>query len=147
MMSPAAARIDLLTFIRVHPHQAAEAFLAAGALVEQQLAFGDGPLVDPHEGQLAVRIVHDLERHTDERPARVGVKFDRRVSAVSTCVNRPVERRGQIADDRVQQGLNSLIAIRGAQEDRRDILRSARNRATRYGSAAAALPLPKAAAP
>ncbi len=63
--------IDFRAFVGVHPHDAAEAIAFAGSLVIVHLPFFDPALVNPHERELTVRIVHDLEGHADKGCLRI----------------------------------------------------------------------------
>ena len=69
-------RVDFLALVGVHLHDAAEAVLLAGALVEVAAALLDLALVDARERELAELVVDDLERHADERLGRIGLKLD-----------------------------------------------------------------------
>ena len=70
-------RVDFFPLVGVHLHDAAEAVLAAGALVVEHVALGHLALIDAHEGELAERIFDDLERHADERLGRIGLERQR----------------------------------------------------------------------
>ena len=75
-MSPARGRVDVLALVGVHPHDAAEALLAPGALVVVGAALDEPALVDPHEGQRPVGVLDDLEGHGHGRPLGVGGQGD-----------------------------------------------------------------------
>ena len=68
--------VDILATIGVHLHDAAEAVLLAGALVKVHLTLLGRALVDTRKGELAELVVHDLERHADERLGRIAVERD-----------------------------------------------------------------------
>jgi hypothetical protein len=101
----------------------AEAVLSAGPLVVVHLPLLDLPLVNPEEGQLPERIFHDLECHADERLGRIGLerKLLGRVVKLQG-VYLPLQRAGQIADDRVKQRLHPLVLIRRADKHGRKAL-------------------------
>ena len=65
-------RVDVLALVGVHPHNAAEPLLPAGALIEIRAALDEPALIDPHERQRAVRVFHHLERHRHGRLLRIG---------------------------------------------------------------------------
>ena len=73
-MSPAPAESISSRLSACILHDAAEALLLAGALVEVHFALVDRALVDAHEGQLAERIFDDLEGHAHERLGRIGLE-------------------------------------------------------------------------
>ena len=102
-MSPAVARIDFLALVGVHPHDAAEALALAGALVDHLVALFHRALVDAHEGELAVRIVDQLERHADERLGGIGHERKFFLGIVPLLGLHLVhQRRRQVAHDGVQ---------------------------------------------
>ena len=117
------ARVDFLALVGVHLHDPTEPLLLAGALVDVGLTFGDRALVNPNERQLAVGVVHDLERHRNQRLLGIGNEVERLVGVVPLLGDHlPLQRAGQIPHDGVEQLLHSLILVRRAAEDRRDAL-------------------------
>ena len=63
-----AHRLDLLTLVRVHPVDLADALLLALDRVQHRGAGLQAARVDPDEGELAqVRVAHDLERERGQR--------------------------------------------------------------------------------
>ncbi len=118
-----AHRVDLFTLVRVHAVDLADALLAALHRVEDGGAGLKAPGVDPDEGELAqVRVGHDLERKRGERLVVRGLAgdLDRVVAGLGALDGLDVQRRRQVLDDRVEQGLDALVLERGATEDRRE---------------------------
>ena len=117
------ARVDFLALVGVHLHDPAEPLLLAGPLVDVGLTLGDRALVDPHEGQLAVGVVDDLECHCHQRLLGIGGEVERLVGVVPLLGDHlPLQRAGQIPHDGVEQLLHALVLVGGATEDRRDAL-------------------------
>ena len=122
-MSPAEAESISSRSVGVHPHDAAEAFLVAVALVEVATPLDEAALVDPHEGQRAVGVLDDLEGHGHGRFVRVGRQQHLLDGvAVHQGLDLAIQRRGQVADHGVQKRLHPLVAIGAAQEHRRQLL-------------------------
>ena len=92
--------------------------------LKKRFALFDRALVNPHEGQLAERIFDDLERHADERLGRIGLELELLVGMLPVLgLDRPIERRRQIADDGVEQQLHALVLVGRAHVHRRQVLR------------------------
>ena len=132
-MSPARGRVDFLALVGVHPHDAAEALLPAGALVEVRCRpwracpgrcrmnvnwpKGSSTILNAMRHDRLVGI--GLQRHLLRRHRRSRM-----------ALTLAVQRRGQVADHRVQQRLHALVAVGRAQEHRRELLALARPRVT-----------------
>ena len=110
MMSPGPGRIDFFTLVTMHSNNAAEAFFAAGTLVDISATLLDRALVGPHESQLAKRIVDDLEGHADKRSGRVWLQVDLLFFVVwITTKDLTLEWTRQVAHHGIQQRLNPLF--------------------------------------
>ena len=92
-------------------------------------------------------IVDDLERHADERLGRIAARAGTFSSGFFGSIGRElaIERRGQVARDRVEQRLHALVLVGRAHEHRREALADARRRGRSCGSASRALLLRSAA--
>ena len=66
--------LDVLHFVRVHPHEPADPHLAPGAPVDDRVPLSQLPLVDTNVCQLAEATLLELERESDERRIEVGVE-------------------------------------------------------------------------
>ena len=116
-------RVDFLTLVGMHPHDPAEALLLARALVDVGLALLDRALVDPHEGELAIGIVDDLEGHRHQLLGRIGNEIERLVDIVPFLGDHlPLQRAGEVANDGVEERLHALVLVGRAAEHRRDAL-------------------------
>ena len=115
--------VDILPLVGMHPHDAAKPLLLARALVDVGLALLERALIEPHERELAVGIVNDLEGHRHERLRRIRLEVELLVGFRPVLRGHlPLERVGQIADDGVEQELDALILVGTATEHRRDAL-------------------------
>ena len=75
-------------------------------------------LVDPHEGQRAVGVFHDLEPHADQRLGGIGRQRHVLVRiVVGQGLDRAFQRRRQIAGDRVQKRLHALVLVGRSEEN------------------------------
>lgn len=114
---------DLLTLVGVHAVDLADALLAALEAVQHLGAGLHDARVDAHVGELAqVRVAHDLEDQAGERlvVARLADELGllRLVLGVVALDGLDVQGRGEVGDDRVEQGLHALVLERGAAQDR-----------------------------
>ena len=112
------ADLDLLALVRVHAQDAAEALALAARGVHHGGAGLRRPRVDAEEGEVAVRVVLDLERERGEgllvaRLALDGLVLLARVDALDGL---HVRRGGQQVHDRVEEHLDALVLERGAAE-------------------------------
>ena len=91
--------------------------------VEDLVALVERARVDPEVGELAdVGVGHDLEGQGRERLLVVGLALELLVALeVHALDRRDVERRRQVVDDGVEQGLDALVLERGAVEHRDDL--------------------------
>ena len=107
----------------MHPHNAAEALPLAGALVDHLVTLFHRALINAHEGELAVRIVDQLERHAHERLGRIGGQREFFFGIVPLLgLNFVGQRRRQVAHDRIQQRLHAFVLVGRAHEHRRGVL-------------------------
>ena len=113
---------DLFHRIRVHSNQASHFVLAPTPTVENVHPSLKRSLVDPKVRELSVPTVFELERKGHQRLVRIAVQPDGRfiVRNVNGAVF-DVRRRRQVPIDGVQKLLNSLVLVRGAQENRRQL--------------------------
>src|SRR5690606_2127822 len=114
-----AHRLDLLTLVGVHAVDLADALLLALHGVQHLGAGLQTAGVHADEGELAeVRVAHDLEREGGEGLVvrRLALDDLLRVLDVVALDGLDVERGGQVAHDRVEQGLHALVLERGAAE-------------------------------
>ena len=112
-------RFDFLALVAVHSHDAAEPLFARGPLVDVRFAFADRALINPHEGQLAERIVDDLERHADERCVGIRLQLDPLVFVLGIpAADFAIQRAGQEASDRVEHRLDAFVLERSSHVDR-----------------------------
>jgi len=112
--------VEPLALVGVHPEDPGELLLTAARRVEQCFAGADPAGVDPEVGQPAVLSGHDLERQRAER--RADPRLAQLVPAgarVGAFDGRHIGRGGQQVDDRVEQGLETLVAQCAAAEHRR----------------------------
>ena len=65
------AIVDLLHLVGMHPHQASDLDLFAGAAVVDGIAFLQDTLISPHVGQLSVASVFELEGQHDKFIVRI----------------------------------------------------------------------------
>ena len=120
---PSFGQINFLALVGMHPHDPAETLLLAGALIDIGFALFDLPLIDPHERELAVGIVDDLEGHRHQRLGGIGSEVECLVDLVPLLGNHlPLQRAGQIAHHGIEQGLHALVLVGRATENRRDAL-------------------------
>ena len=120
---PSFGQINFLALVGMHPHDPAETLLLAGALIDIGFALFDLPLIDPHERELAVGIVDDLEGHRHQRLLRIGVEVELLVGLRPVLGDHlPLQRIRQVADDGIEQGLHALVLVSRATENRRDAL-------------------------
>ena len=118
-MSPASASVMSTMLVGVHADQPADLDLLARAGVDDLGALLDPALVDPDVGQLAVGAVLELEGEQDGGLGRVGLELDLRALVVEVEGDvADLGRVGQVADDTVEQGLDALVLVGRAQEDR-----------------------------
>ena len=113
---------DLGHRVGVHADEAADLDLLARAGVDELLALAEGALVDADVGQLAVGPVLELEGQGDGLGGRVGGEDALRPAGVE--VDGPVldlRRIGQVVDDGVEKGLDALVPIGRADEDRDEL--------------------------
>ena len=118
-----AHRLDLLTLVRVHAVDLADALLLALDGVQHRGAGLQAAGVDPDEGELAqVRVAHDLERQRGQRLVVGRLALDDLLGVLDVVAldGLDVERGRQVAHDRVEQGLDALVLERGAAEHRGD---------------------------
>ena len=107
----------------MHLENAAETLPLPGGGVVDERSGTPGSGIDPKEGQRPhERIGHDLECQGRERSVVGGFAH----GFVATVGNGPldrrhVQRRGEIVDDRVQQGLHPLVAKGRAAQHRDDV--------------------------
>ena len=116
---PGARGLDVLARVGVHLEQPPDALLAALVRVEHVGAGLDRARVDAHEGQGADELVgHDLEGEAREGLVVAGVAGQRHLGLVGVGAvdGREVERRGEVGDDGVEQGLHALVLERGPAE-------------------------------
>ena len=87
----------------MHPYDSAKPLLLLRPLVVVALAFDQRSLVDPHEGQLAVGIINDLEGHGHGWLGIIRRKLEGLVRIVPFFrINGPFQRTGQVAGDGVE---------------------------------------------
>ena len=91
--------------------------------VEVERALLERALVDPHVGDLAERLLDELEGHGDQRGVGVGGEGDLGHAVVVVLgEDLAVERAGQVAADRVEQRLHALVLVGRADHHRADLL-------------------------
>ena len=114
--------VDLLAMVGMQLDDAADALLAILRGVVDVRARAQPPAVDAEEGQLAdERVGGDLEGQGGEWLVVIDGADDVSVgSRVTADDRRDVERRGQVLHDRVEHGLDALVAERRAREHRDD---------------------------
>ena len=114
--------VDLLAVVGVHLQDAPDALLAVLGRVVDVRAGLQRARVDAEEGELAhERVGRDLEGKGGERLLVVDGAQDLRARGrVQADDWRHVERRGQVVDDRVEHGLDALVAQCRAGQDRDD---------------------------
>jgi hypothetical protein len=115
----------LLTLVRVHLEDLADPLLAVLGRVQDRRTGLEATRVDPDVGQLAEVLVGlDLERQRGERLVRVGVPEHLGLAVQRGAGDRRhVQRAGQEVDDRIEHRLDALVLERGAEQDRREVLR------------------------
>ncbi|GAV32354.1 hypothetical 66.3 kDa protein in hag2 5'region [Coriobacteriaceae bacterium EMTCatB1] len=114
--------VDVFAMVRVHLEQSTDALLVALRRVEDVRTRDHRPRVHAEVGELAdVGVGHDLERESCEGLARVGETHDLLSRLQIVALDRGyVQRRGQVVDDGVEQGLDALVLERRPARDRRD---------------------------
>src|SRR6267143_44921 len=117
--------LDLFLLVRVHSKEAADALLLALGRVVHAGPGLQRARVHAEEHQLAdVLVVHDRERQRGERRVVGGLPLLRRVGVrVDPLHRRDVDRRRQVVDDRVEQGLDTLVLERRAADHREELQR------------------------
>ena len=122
-MSPAAGRVDVFLLVGVDAEDPADPGPLPLAAVEVERALGERPLIDPHVGHLAERLLDQLERHGDQRGVGVGGQRDLGHAVVVVLgEDLAVERAGEVAADRVEQRLHALVAVGRADHHRAELL-------------------------
>ena len=111
--------LDVLAVVRMHQQHAADALLLLAGRVHDAGARGQDARIDAAEGDGAdERIVHDLEREQRQRLLVVRLAHDLVALVVGALDRGHVERRRQIIDDGVEQGLHALVLEGGAAQHR-----------------------------
>ena len=115
--------VELLAVVGVHHQDAADALGLAGRDVEDARPGRQAARVHAEVGELAdERVGHDLERQRGERLVVGGRAHDGLLLAVAVLEDaldrRHVQRRRQVVEDGVEQGLHALVLERRAAEDR-----------------------------
>src|SRR5258708_775634 len=101
---------ELFALVRVHAQDASDALSLRSRRVHHHRAALELARVHAEEGQVAVRIVDDLERVPGEGLAVVDLTdFRLVVVGVDSLDRRNVERGGQVVDDAVEQELDALV--------------------------------------
>ena len=118
-----ACAIDFFALIGVHFYNAAETLPLAGALVDHLVALLHRALVDTHECELTVWIVHKLERHANELLRGIGFQRDF-FFRIAPILGRHFvcQGRRQVANHGVQQRLHTFVLVGSAHEDRGGVL-------------------------
>ena len=115
--------VDLLAVVRVHLENAANALLAVLRRIVDIRAGVQRAGVNTEERELSnERIRHDLKRERRERctvRCRTVVLFAR--VRVHTSDRRDIRRGRHVVNDRIEQGLNALVAVRRAARHRRHL--------------------------
>ena len=116
--------VDILTMVCMHLKNTAQTLAGVLGRIEDRGTSSYGTGVYTEERQTAnERVGSDLERQCRERSLvgrRTGVLFvGLRVNALDV---RDVGRSRHVLDNSIEQGLNALVAVSGAAEDRNDLV-------------------------
>src|SRR5690554_3911355 len=115
---------NFLTVVRVHLHQTTNALTAVFNRVQNRITGVNHTGVNPDKGQGTDEWVSsNFERQRGERLVISGVTLGRLTIGQHTVDRRDVGRSRQVANNRVQHRLNTLVLERGATHGRNDLTR------------------------
>ena len=113
---------DVHHFVGVHTHETAHRHLLGGGHVGNHVALLEGALVHADVGELAVAVVHELERVADERSVVFALEddFGFVVVEVEGLVFN-VGRAREVVDNAVKELLHANVLVGGTHEHRGDV--------------------------
>ena len=113
---------DIHHFVGVHTHETAHGHLLTGGHVGNHVALLKGALVHADVGELAVAVVHQLERVADERSVVFGLQdnFGFVVVQVESLVFH-VGRAGEVVDNAIEELLNADVLVGRTHEHGSDV--------------------------